>query len=272
MFPEFTPEFMVALVGVVLADLVLAGDNAVVIALAARNLPKELRRKAVFWGAAAAIMLRGVLTVAAVYLLHQELPFVQLVGGAALLWIAWRLAVEEPDDHEGIDTATTMRGAIQTILVADVVMSIDNVLAVAAIARNDIWLVVFGLLLSIPIIMGGASLLLRIIDRYPIITWIGAALIAYVGFELMLVDPATRDFVHGVFEHKWMERLFAVTISALFIGAAWYRRTHDGDGSDGPDGGAGGTGAAPAAAEGAPLPDADGTNPRLMVETTRSDE
>ncbi|MCW2928633.1 MAG: Membrane protein TerC family, involved in tellurium resistance [Thermoleophilia bacterium] len=277
--PEFSPEFMVALLGVVLADLVLAGDNAVVIALAARNLPKELRRKAVFYGAGAAILLRAGLTIAAVYLLHQELPFVQLVGGVALLWIAWKLAVEEPDDHEGIDTATTLRGAIQTILVADVVMSIDNVLAVAAIARNDIWLVIFGLLLSIPIIMGGASLLLRVIDRFPIITWIGAALIAYVGFELMLVDPATRDYVHDVFPQKWMERLTAVTVAAIFIGLAWYRRTHDDDGPPDDRDRHDSEPTPPTDPATEPTPpagsnghQADGPNPRLMVEASRSDD
>lgn len=231
MLPDPSPEFFVALTGVVIADLVLAGDNAVVIALAARNLPKELRRKAVFWGATAAIVLRTVLTIAAVFLLHQELPFVQLVGGAALLWIAWKLAVEEADDHEGIDSARTMRGAIQTILVADVVMSIDNVLAVAAIARNDIWLVVFGLLLSIPIIMGGASLLLRIIDRFPFIIWIGAALIAYVGLELMLIDPVSRDLVHEVIPEKWIERTVAIAFALVFTGVAWYFRVHDRDGT-----------------------------------------
>lgn len=226
MFPELSAEFFVALFGVVLADLVLAGDNAVVIALAARNLPAHQRRRAVFWGATAAIVLRTVLTIAAVFLLHQELPFVQLVGGALLLWIAWRLAVEEEGDHEGIDSARTMRGAIQTILVADVVMSVDNVLAVAVIARHDIWLVVFGLLLSIPIIMGGASVLLRVIDRLPIIIWIGAALIAYVGVELMFVDPVSRELVHQVFADKWLERIAAVAIAVVITGAAWYVRTH----------------------------------------------
>lgn len=224
MLPELGAEFFLALLGVVLADLVLAGDNAVVIALAARNLPADLRRKAVFWGATAAIALRAILTIFAVFLLHQELPFVQLVGGALLLWIAWRLATDDTEHHEGIDQATTMRGAIQTILVADVVMSVDNVLAVAAIARNDIWLVVFGLLLSIPIIMGGASMLLRVIDRFPIIVWAGAALITYVGVELMLVDPVSRETVHALIPSKLVERLVAVGFALVFTGAAWYVR------------------------------------------------
>jgi YjbE family integral membrane protein len=229
--PDLSAEFFVALTGVVLADLVLAGDNAVVIALAARNLPKDLRRRAVFWGATAAIVLRSILTILAVLLLHQELPGVQLVGGALLLWIAWRLAVEEEDDFEGIDRATTLRAAIYTILIADVVMSIDNVLAVAAIARNDIWLVVFGLLLSIPLIMGGASILLKVIDRFPIIIWVGAALIAYVGFELMFIDPITRDTVHDVLREKWIERAVAITGAVIITCIAWYIRMHDTEGS-----------------------------------------
>lgn len=231
MLPDIGPDFFVALTGIVVADLVLAGDNAVVIALAARNLPKEMRRKAVFWGATAAIALRTVLTVAAVFVLGQELPWVMLVGGLALLWIAWKLAVEEEGDHEGIDNATTMRGAIRTILIADVVMSIDNVLAVAAFAKDDAWLVVFGLLISIPIIMGGASFLLRIIDRFPIIVWIGAALIAYVGFELVFVDPVVHDRLPDDFA-KWMERVVAVGGALVLTGVAWYVRSHDDDSKD----------------------------------------
>lgn len=227
MLPELSAEFLVALSGIILADLVLAGDNAVVIALAARNLPRDLRRKAVFWGATAAIALRTVLTVAAVLVLGQEFPFVMLIGGALLLWIAWKLAVEEEDDHEGIDSATTMRGAIRTILIADVVMSIDNVLAVAAFAKDDAWLVVFGLLVSIPIIMGGASVLLRVIDRFPIIVWAGAALIAYVGMELIFVDPVIHDLLPAAFE-KWMERSVAVLVALLLTGIAWYVRRRDG--------------------------------------------
>lgn len=227
MLPEFGAQFFVALSGIVLADLVLAGDNAVVIALAARNLPPELRRRAVFWGATAAITLRAVLTIGTVFLLGQELPYVMLVGGIALLWIGWRLAVEEEGDHEGLDGATTLRGAIKTILVADVVMSIDNVLAVAAFAKDDAWLVVFGLLISIPIVMGGATILLRLIDRFPIIVWLGAALIVYVGVELILTDPVVHERLPEDLA-KWLERAFAVGAALIITSVAWYVRTHRG--------------------------------------------
>jgi YjbE family integral membrane protein len=264
MLPDLGTEFFLALMGVVLADLVLAGDNAVVIALAARNLPPELRRKAVFWGALAAIMLRATLTVVAVFLLTQQLPFVQLIGGAALLWIAWKLAVEEEGDHEGLDSSTTLRGAIQTILVADLVMSIDNVLAVAAIARNDIWLVIFGLALSVPIIMGGATLILRIIDRFPVIVWIGAALIAYVGFELMFVDPISHEFVASILPETWMERLVALVGAVVLTSFAWYIRLHDDDG--------GATGSSNAERFDPDATKIDETEARLMVEGSPTED
>jgi len=227
--PQLSAEFFVALMGVVLADLVLAGDNAVVIALAARNLPKHQRRRAVFFGAALAIVLRAVLTTGAVFLLRGDLPFVMLIGGAALLYIGWHLAVEELHDDEGIDSAKTMRGAVKTILVADVVMSIDNVLAVAAFAKDDIWLVVLGLLISIPIIMGGATLLLKIIDRYPVIVWIGAALILYVGVDLILKDPILHGHLPGPIEAEWTHRVIGVIIGIIVASIAWYVRLHDDD-------------------------------------------
>lgn len=228
MLPEFGTQFFISLAGIVLADLVLAGDNAVVIALAARNLPKELRRRAVFLGAICAIALRAALTVAAVFLLRGDLPLVMLAGGIALLYIGWQLAVEEQHDHEGIDAATTMRGAIRTILVADVVMSIDNVLAVAAFAKNDPWLVVFGLLVSIPIIMGGATVLLRLIDRFPVIVWFGAALILYVGVELILQEPLLEDVLPHM--PHYVERSIGIVVGIVGASLAWYVRTHDDDG------------------------------------------
>lgn len=256
LLPDLSPEFFVALSGIVLADLVLAGDNAVVIALAARNLPPEQRRRAVIFGAALAIGLRAVLTIAAVFLLRGEIPFVMLVGGLALLYIGWQLAVEEQHDHEGIDSARTMRGAIRTILVADVVMSIDNVLAVAAFAKDDAWLVVFGLLISIPIIMGGASLLLRIIDRFPAIVWIGAILIIYVGVELILKDPVLHDHLPTLIEPVWTHRLIGLVLGVILASIAWYVRTHDRD---------------PAQA-GAHEPASDHPNTRLMDEGPPSDD
>lgn len=208
----------------IVADLLLAGDNAVVIALAARNLPADLRKKAILFGAGAAILLRGALTVAAVFLLGGGLPVVQLVGGLALLWIGWQLATENDDPSDGIEVASTLKGAVRTILIADVVMSIDNVLAVSAIARNDFWLVVFGLIISIPIVMGGASVLLRAIDRFPVIVWAGAALILYVAVELIFADPVVHDHLPHVLEGVVRERVIAIVIAIAVASMAWMRR------------------------------------------------
>lgn len=226
MLPDFGPDFFTALVGIIITDLVLAGDNAVVIALAARNLPPAQRRKAVIFGAAMAIALRGLLTVAAVFLLRGELPGVMLVGGAALLWIGYKLAMEEhaDDEHADMVGATSMRGAIQTILIADVVMSVDNVLAVAAFAKDDAWLVVFGLLVSIPIVMGGATILLRLIDRFPVIVWLGSVLIVYVAVELILKDPLVHDRLPDLLEPVWVHRVIGIVVGVILTTIAWRRR------------------------------------------------
>jgi len=222
---QLSSEFLLGLGGVIIADLLLAGDNAVVIALAARNLPKHLRRRAILIGAGAAILLRGGLTVAAVMLLKEGIPIVQLVGGLALLYIGWQLAVDDDQDDANVDVASNLRAAVRTILIADVVMSIDNVLAVSAIARNDIWLVVFGLVVSIPIVMGGASVLLRVIDRFPIFVWAGAALIIYVAVELIFADPIVHNHLPHVLEGPLIERLFAIGAALLIASVAWTRRT-----------------------------------------------
>jgi YjbE family integral membrane protein len=255
-------QFFVSLAGIVVADLVLAGDNAVVIALAARNLPRALRTRAVVLGALCAIVLRAALTVAAVFLLRGDIPFVMLIGGLALLWIGWQLAVqEEQHDDESVDAASTLRGAIRTIIIADVVMSIDNVLAVAAFAKDDPWLAVIGLIISIPIIMGGASLLLRLIDRYPIIVWFGAALIIYVGFELILQDSIVHDRLPHVLEASGVERFLGVITAIIVASAAWFvrrRRAQERIERE--------------ASRIGPSADVEDTEPRLMLEGTGSDD
>src|SRR5262245_27317911 len=182
-----TSQFWLGLGAIIWVNIILSGDNAVVIALAARSLPPHQQKQAVFWGAAAAVVLRIVLTIVAVELL--KLPYLKLVGGALLFWIAVKLLVPEDDDGDDVASSSHLLGAIKTILIADLVMSLDNVIAVAAVAKGSIVLLVLGLLISIPLVVYGATLRMKLMDRYPVIVTVGAALIGYVAGEMLVTDP-----------------------------------------------------------------------------------
>src|SRR5262249_28177614 len=175
MHEVMTSQFWLGLGAIVWVNIILSGDNAVVIALAARSLPEKQQKQAVFWGAAAAVVLRVVLTLVAVELLR--LPYLKIIGGALLLWIALKLLMPEGDD---VVSSSHLMGAIKTILIADLVMSLDNVIAVAAVAKGSFMLLVLGLLISIPLVVYGATMLMKLMDRYPAIITIGAALIGFV--------------------------------------------------------------------------------------------
>ena len=195
MFAEL--GFWTALGEIIWVNLLLSGDNAVVIALAARALPQHQQRSAVFWGSGAAIVLRIVLTIFAVALL--QLPWLKLVGGLLLLWIGVKLLVPKADD-ESIEGDDNLLQAIKTILIADLVMSLDNVIAVAAAAEQGspparIVLLVLGLAISIPIVIFGSTVMLRLMERFPIIITLGGALLGYIAGGMMTTDPATRDWV-----------------------------------------------------------------------------
>ncbi|WP_309678052.1 TerC family protein [Polaromonas sp.] len=183
-----SPLFWSAFGSIILANIVLSGDNAVVIAMAARTLKPEQRGKAIFWGSAAAIVMRIVLTIVAIQLL--SMPYLKIVGAILLVYIGVDLlsAEEEEDDHG--KEINGMAAAIRTILLADLVMSLDNVLAVAAAAKGDLPLLVLGLLVSIPLIIFGATLLTKVMERFPIIITIGAALLGFLAGEMLLTDPA----------------------------------------------------------------------------------
>jgi len=186
---DFTsPLFWSAFGSIVLANIVLSGDNAVVIAMAARTLKPEQRNKAIFWGSAAAIIMRIVLTIVAIQLL--TLPYLKIIGAVLLVYIGVDLLKgEDEDDGEGKEV-NGMAAAIRTILIADLVMSLDNVLAVAAAAKGNLPLLVLGLLISIPLIVFGATLLTKVMERFPIIITIGAALLGFLAGEMLLTDPA----------------------------------------------------------------------------------
>src|SRR3954470_11924006 len=188
-----------ALGAIIVANILLSGDNAVVIAMAARSLPAQQQKKAIVYGSAAAIVMRIVLTIVAVQML--QVPYLKILGALALLWIGIQLLVDSEEEGE-VKEVGTMGAAIRTILIADLVMSIDNVIAVAAAASRApedyrIILLIIGLATSIPLIIIGSTLLMKIMERFPIIITLGAALLGFLAGEMFVTDPLTRDWLHA---------------------------------------------------------------------------
>ncbi len=184
---EFTWDFCVGFLCIVLIDLVLAGDNAVVLALAVKNLHGRQRRTGIIFGAGAAVALRVVLTFCVAQLL--QISFIKLIGGILILWIAMKLFVEGAPEDKFQREATTFWQAIRIIVIADIIMSTDNILAVAGACKGNFFLLLFGLALSIPFVVFTSSLLSMLMDKYPIIVWIGAAVLGRVGGEMIITDP-----------------------------------------------------------------------------------
>ena len=189
-------NLLIPLLQIIGINIVLSGDNAVVIALASRALPPEQQRLAIAWGSGAAIVMRIVLTFTAVALL--EMPYLKLVGSLFLIWIGIQL-LDSDEDGDAIESGSTVATAIRTILVADLVMSLDNVLGVAAAAKGNTLLLVLGLAISIPLVIFGANLLLRLMERFPIIVTLGAALLGYVGGEMAVNDLAVVGWIDSHF-------------------------------------------------------------------------
>jgi YjbE family integral membrane protein len=216
------PEFWIGLGVIIWVNIILSGDNAVVIALAARSLPKHQQKQAIFWGAGAAVVLRIILTIVAVKLL--EFPFLKLVGGAALLWIAVKLLVPEDEDGGDVEASTQLWGAIKTILIADLVMSTDNVIAVAAAAKGSIVLLTLGLIISIPLVIFGATMLMVLMERYPIIITLGAAVLGWTAGEMGVTDPAVADWVKA--NVHWLDWIAPVVgaVLVVVVGKALARR------------------------------------------------
>ncbi|WP_137938549.1 TerC family protein [Chitinivorax sp. B] len=199
-----SPQFWLALLQIVAIDIVLGGDNAVVIALACRRLPDDLRRKGIMWGVFGAIMLRVVLIFFAISLL--QIPYLKLAGAVMLLWIGIKLLLPEPDDGgHNIDGGTTLVSAIKTIIVADAVMSLDNVIAIAGASKDSMGLIVFGLALSVPIIVWGSKLVMKLMDRFPFVVVLGGALLGWIAGDMVATDVAFKDMLHAVSPHfKWV--------------------------------------------------------------------
>ncbi|HJW23840.1 MAG TPA: TerC family protein [Rhodocyclaceae bacterium] len=202
-------EFWAAVAQIIAIDVVLSGDNAVVIALACRNLSAEQRRKGIFWGVAGAVSLRVVLTAFAA--LVMNLPWLKLAGGLLLLWIAIKLLLPEDEDGEDIAPAAHLWGAVKTIIVADFVMSLDNVIGVAGAAHGSLILLVFGLVVSIPLIVWSSQMIMHAMERWPAIVLLGAGLLGFVAGEMMLTDGGIA---------AWLPELPAWTPKAAGVAGA----------------------------------------------------
>jgi YjbE family integral membrane protein len=217
-----SPDFWIGLLKIVWINIILSGDNAVVIALAARSLPPHQQKQAVLFGSGAAVVLRIVLTVVAAKLL--ALPWLQIVGGLLLLWIGVQLLSDEDDGGEGGPKSTGgMLAAVRTILIADLVMSLDNVIAVAAAAQGSMTLLVLGLAISIPLVVFGSTLMIRLMERFPIIVVLGAMLIGWVGGETIVSDAALASWREDA---PWLHYAGAVAgaLLVLVVGRLLRRR------------------------------------------------
>lgn len=213
---------------IIIIDLLLGGDNAVVIALACRNLHPNQRRKGIIWGTAGAIILRVILVAFAVVML--QIPFLKLVGGILLLWIGYKLMVQEDEEEHNLNAPDKLFAAIKTIIVADIVMSLDNVLAIAGAAgqvdntAHQIGYVIFGLIVSIPIIVAGSRIVLYLIDRFPIIVTAGAGLLGWIAGGMMVTDPAlVKRFGEGLESYTTIAGI-AGAIAVMALGEIMKRR------------------------------------------------
>jgi len=217
----FTHAFWVGLAKIIGVNIVLSGDNAVVIALAARSLPPKQQKQAIIWGAGAAVVLRILLTFVAAEALKW--PWLKLVGGALLLWIGVKMLIPE-EGGEHVSASDNLIAAIKTILIADLVMSLDNVIAVAAAAGGSNTLLILGLAISIPLVVFGATMLIKVMERWPVIITIGAALIGFVAGEMTITDPAIGGWVKATFAHVNEKPVLAgvsVEVICGLIGAAF---------------------------------------------------
>lgn len=216
-----TLENLVVFTEIIIINLLLSGDNAIVIAMAGRRLPAAQRRKAVWWGAFAAVVLRCVLTIGAVALLH--IPFLQTAGAVLLFVIALQLLLDNRAEAEHPKAASTLAGAVWTIVVADFVMSLDNVLAVAAVADGDTVMLIIGIAMSIPIIIWGSSFIMRLLDRLPGLVYLGGGLLGYTAAEMILKDPGLSEILRSV-SPEFINMFPIVALGFLIVLAFWLRR------------------------------------------------
>jgi len=208
-------QFWVHLLQITLIDLVLSSDNAIVIGMACRGLPPKLRRMAILYGTMGAIVLRVALTGLTTWML--DIPLLKMIGGGLLLWISLKLMLGFGDEEGEIAKGDTLCEAVKTIILADLIMGLDNVLAIGGAAHGDIWLVLFGLGFSIPLLMWGSSWVARLMGRYPALVYGGAGLLAYTGAEMCLEDPYVWKVANEhLFNHAWVP--LAVALGVVLVG------------------------------------------------------
>ena len=217
---SFTPQFWLAALQIIYINILLSGDNAVVIALACRDLPPKQRRWGIIWGAAGAIVLRIVLTIFAVTLL--ELPWLKVVGGVLLLWIGIKLIIQEEGDDHSVQASERLWSAVRTVIVADLVMSVDNVLGVAAAAKGSVPLLVFGLVVSIPLVIAGSQIILKVIERFPIIILAGGGLLGWIAGKMLVEDAALAPWINA--NAAWLDWVGPIAGVAIVIGGARWQK------------------------------------------------
>jgi len=215
--------FFSSLLLIITINIVLSGDNAVVIAVACRKLPPVQRKKAILWGTFLAVIVRVMATILAVYLL--QIPYLYLVGGVILLWISYKLLRDE-EDSEQIDAGDDLVQAVKTIVVADVMMGLDNVLAIAGAAKGSILLIVLGLLISIPLMIFGSQLILKAMERFQWLVYVGAAVLALAAANMIVTERVVSDWIAG---QGWLEASIKIAIVALVLILGLWQRTHTGE-------------------------------------------
>jgi YjbE family integral membrane protein len=225
---ELTPHFLVSVLQIIWIDLLLSGDNAVVIAMACRSLPPRQKRVGVVLGAGVAVGLRIIFAVIITWLLG--LPFLKLVGGLLLVWIAAKLIADEGRDHSNVQAADSLWKAVWTIAVADAVMSLDNVVAISAASHGNFWLFTFGLLFSIPLIVLGATLIMTVLARFPILVWAGAALLGWVAGGMIATDPWLADQTAGLADDYELACSIVAMLVVIAAGFLLKRRARPAEG------------------------------------------
>ncbi len=213
-------EFWIGFINIIIIDLVLSGDNAVVVGMASRRLPPKERKKAIFWGTVGAVGLRILFTGLAAWLL--EIPYIKIVGGSLLIWIAIKLLIQQ-EEPSHIQSGRNLWEAVKIIIIADFVMSLDNVLAIGGAAKGNIWLVVFGLMLSVPLLMWGSSMVARWMNEYPILSYFGSGVLAFTAATMVLEDPLAGQHLLDGWNIPYMDTLIPLLVTGIVIsiGRVW---------------------------------------------------